>query len=102
VETAKEYLNAAQESTKPHIEATKEYLTAAQETVQPHIESAKGVAQGYLGTAGTQGVEVQGKSPVPSKDIPATSAPLESGPHSVDTPYPSTTAATNIGQNRKA
>jgi len=93
VETTKEYLNAAQETMKPHIETTKEYLTAAQRTVQPHVDSAKGAAQGYLGTAG-----VPGNSPVPSKDIPATSAPLESGPHSVNTPYPSTMAATNIGQ----
>ncbi|KAF8898996.1 hypothetical protein BD779DRAFT_1486553 [Infundibulicybe gibba] len=84
---------------------TKEYLSTAQQIAQPHIENAKGVAQGYLGTAGTQGMNGTGTTPASSTGIPATSAPLESGPHSVNTPYPpttTTTTGTKIAQNEGA
>lgn len=83
------------------LETTKEYLATAQETAKPHIENAKGVAQGFLGTAGMQVSDTLGKPSVPSKDIPATSAPLESGSHSINTPYPSNPpSGKGIGQNK--
>jgi hypothetical protein len=80
------------------LETTKEYLAAAQETAQPHIENVKGVAQGFLGTTGTQGMNMHGNPPVPRKDIPATSAPLESGARSFNTP--SSTVGTNVRRDK--
>lgn len=84
------------------LETTKEYLSVAQEAVKPHIENAKSAAQGYLGTAATEGIDTHGNPPVPQKDIPATSAPLESAAHSFRTPYPSTTttSGTNVEQEK--
>ncbi|KAG5634180.1 hypothetical protein DXG03_006069, partial [Asterophora parasitica] len=92
VDTSKQYLASAHETAKPHI-------AAAHEAVKPHIEHLKGNAQGVFGTAGTQGAPIQ--PPASSTGIPATSAPLESGPHTTDTPYPSKTETkgTQIGQN---
>jgi len=67
------------------------------ETAQPHIEKAVGVVQGYMGTAGTQGAQLaeHGKTATPasSASVPAaTTAPLESGKHTVDSPYATSTA----------
>jgi hypothetical protein len=67
--------------------ATSAY-TAAKEAVQPHIEKVQGVAQDYLGMAGTQGAHVAKPTPASSMGISATSAPLESDPHTVDTSCP--------------
>ena len=53
------------------LETTREYLAAAQETAQPHIKNTKSVEQSFLGTAGTQGPDADGKS--------ESSAPLENG-----------------------
>ncbi|RDB28669.1 hypothetical protein Hypma_015787 [Hypsizygus marmoreus] len=77
------------------VETAKQYLASAQEVAHPHIEHAKDTAQGYLGIAETQPTS---QTPASSTGIPATSAVLESGPHTVDTPYPSTTttAGTNV------
>ncbi|KIM47764.1 hypothetical protein M413DRAFT_439434 [Hebeloma cylindrosporum] len=69
--------------------ATSAY-TAAKEAVQPHIEKIQGATQEYLGAAGgTEASAAAEPMPASSTGIPATSAPLESGPHTVDTPYPS-------------
>ena len=58
------------------VETTKEYLAAAQKIVEPHVEHAKGVAQGYLGTAGTQGDQTGSATPAASSNgRPAKSAP---------------------------
>lgn len=67
--------------------ATNAY-TAAKEAVQPHIEKIQGVTQEYLGTEGTTS-SAANPMPASSTGIPATSAPLESGPHTISTPYPS-------------
>ena len=72
--------------------ATNTY-TAAKEAVQPHIEKIQGVTQEYLGATGTEGTQVKSTAaepmPASSTGIPAASAPLESGPHTTSTPYPS-------------
>ncbi|THV07551.1 hypothetical protein K435DRAFT_788459 [Dendrothele bispora CBS 962.96] len=82
------------------LETTKGYLATAQQTVQPHIEKGVNVASNYIGSLQQQANPNTGTGAKDS-DIPATSAPLESGPHTVGTPYPSTTttAGTNVGQN---
>jgi hypothetical protein len=61
--------------------------TAAKEVVQPHIEKIQGVTQEYLGSEGTASSAAK-PMPASSTGIPATSAPLESGPHTISTPYP--------------
>ncbi|KDR85447.1 hypothetical protein GALMADRAFT_234326 [Galerina marginata CBS 339.88] len=69
-----------------------EAYTVAKETAQPHIEKAISAAQGYY--AGTQGLQEHGEAksivtPASSTGIPAaTTAPLESGPYTTTTPYP--------------
>lgn len=80
--TAGGVYNAVSGAAQPHIEHAKE-------AAQPHIEHAKGAAQGLMGTAGTQGGILK---PASEQHVPASSAPLESGPHTIDTPYPSKTA----------
>ena len=80
--TAGGVYNAVSEAAHPHIEHAKE-------AAQPHIEHAKGTAQGFMGTAGTQGGNLK---PASEQHVPASSAPLESGPHTVDTPYPTQSA----------
>ena len=53
--------NGLQSGAASALETTKEYLAAAQDTAKPHIENAKGVVQNFLGTAGTQGMDAHGK-----------------------------------------
>ncbi|KAF5384829.1 hypothetical protein D9615_001306 [Tricholomella constricta] len=71
------------------VDTTKEYVASAQEAVKPHIEHVKGAVQGGPAT------------PASSTGIPATSAPLESGPHTIGTPYPATTTTqeTKVAEN---
>lgn len=83
--TGKEYLDSAQTAAQPHIER-------AVEAAQPHINRVSEAASNYMNNVGG---ETDTSSSVPPK-IPATSAPLESGPHTVETPYPSTT--TKVGE----
>jgi len=75
------------------------YLASAKEVAQPHIDRAVAAAQNMLGSAGTQGAQLKDMPASPAapaaEGIPTTSAPLESGPHKVDTPYPTTT--TKVG-----
>ncbi|KAF9460094.1 hypothetical protein BDZ94DRAFT_1266655 [Collybia nuda] len=90
-------VSSLQSGANSAIGTTKEYLASAQEMAKPHVENAKGIAQGYLGTAGTQPIK---NPPASSTGIPATSAPLESGPHTVNTPYSSTnTTNAKVGEN---
>ncbi|KAF8167657.1 hypothetical protein B0H34DRAFT_646298 [Crassisporium funariophilum] len=95
------YLASAQNT------ASNAYTTVA-ETAKPAIEKAKEVVQSYVasGTAGTQGAQLTGghgaAPPASSTGIPAaTTAPLESGPHTINTPYPAVTGkmGTNVGAN---
>lgn len=60
-------------------------LSSASQAAQPHIETAVASAQNALGMTSVP------KEPSNKDQIPATSAPLESGPHTITTPYPSTT-----------
>ncbi|KAF9015622.1 hypothetical protein BDQ17DRAFT_1341382, partial [Cyathus striatus] len=103
ISTAQNYLPAAvggkpaENSSDPQsgssiLSSTAAYLSSASQTVK----------ENSLGTAGTQGLPT--KAPASSTGIPATSAPLESGPHTTTTPYPSTTTKTsiNIAQNEGA
>ncbi|KAF9074794.1 hypothetical protein BDP27DRAFT_1315978 [Rhodocollybia butyracea] len=69
------------------LQTGKEYIASAQTAAQPHID--RGL---YMGNISGQ---TDPESMVPKK-IPSTSAPLESGPHTVGTPYPSTT--TKVGE----
>ncbi|KAF9535649.1 hypothetical protein CPB83DRAFT_25133 [Crepidotus variabilis] len=99
VETAKNAaynaLGTASEAAAPHVETAKNAaynaMGTASNAAQPHIENAKATAQNTLGTASVPSApsKVEEKAP-----IPATSAPLESGPHTVTTPYPATTTKT--------
>ena len=80
-ETAKSYLASAQVASQPHVDQAKVTLAHS-------IESAKDYLGGEHKPAGSSG-------------IPPPTAPLESGPHTTNTPYPSTTKNTLIGENEK-
>ncbi|KAI0375172.1 hypothetical protein BV20DRAFT_1048351 [Pilatotrama ljubarskyi] len=86
VETGKQYLASAQEAAKPYVESAtataKPYVESAAAAAQPHIEKAKSVV-----TGATTGTSTTGQPAQP----PASTAPLESGPHVVGNPYPATT-----------
>ncbi|KAL0951525.1 hypothetical protein HGRIS_008209 [Hohenbuehelia grisea] len=79
------------------LETAKGYVAAAHETglsaAQPHLEKAKETVQANLPI----GTQPQVAPPASSTGIPATTAPLESGPHTVGTPYPATTTTTGSG-----
>ncbi|KAL7285444.1 hypothetical protein ACG7TL_000541 [Trametes sanguinea] len=87
VETGKQYLASAQEAAKPYVESAaataKPYVESAAAAAQPHIEKAKNVVTGVASSATAS----TGRPSEP----PATTAPLESGPHVVGNPYPATT-----------
>ncbi|KAJ3750726.1 hypothetical protein DFH05DRAFT_1410441 [Lentinula detonsa] len=83
--TGKEYLASAQNTAQPHIDR-------ALEVAQPHINKVSEAASNYINNVDG---ETDTSTSVPPR-IPATSAPLESGPHVVSTPYPSTT--TKVGE----
>ncbi|KAL1708308.1 hypothetical protein EV121DRAFT_277279 [Schizophyllum commune] len=65
-------------------------LSAAQQQVQPGIEKAREFAsQGFASQASAAAdATTDPTPPASSTGIPATSAPLQSGAHVVDTPYP--------------
>ncbi|KAI0640645.1 hypothetical protein C8Q79DRAFT_1004230 [Trametes meyenii] len=87
VETGKQYLASAQEVAKPYVEsataAATPYIQSAAEAAQPHIAKAKGVVTGKTGSCSSD----YNKPP----EVPASTAPLESGPHVVGSPYPAST-----------
>jgi len=72
---------------------------------QPHIEHVKSAAQGYVAGAQGEGVHTSSASGTESPIKPAgqnkvtavSSAPLESGPHTVDAPYPATSSSVKAG-----
>ena len=76
-----------QSTAQTALQTGKEYLASAQTAAQPHIENAKAYVAGS-----TQGSQ-------PDK-VPASTAPLESGPHVVSNPYPATSGAqtTKVGE----
>jgi hypothetical protein len=90
LETAKEYLASAQAAIQPHLEA-------AASAAQPHIQRAADTAQNYLPASAKPHIEKYlpttsqtNGTPASSTGIPATSAPLETGQHTVNTTYPPT------------
>ncbi|RDX51046.1 hypothetical protein OH76DRAFT_1401813 [Lentinus brumalis] len=88
IATGKEYLASAQATAKPYVES-------AAAAAQPHLEKAKGAVLGSTPST-TSGSSVSGK---PS-EVPASSAPLESGPNVVGNPYPATVSGqtTKVGE----
>ena len=65
-----------------------QYAKAVQDALQSQTERLKRSAQDLVGTGGVQTAE-QGRA---LADVPAISAPLESGPHhSLETTYPEST-----------
>ena len=116
VETGKSYAASAQAAVQPHIDAAVEtvqpHVERVQAVVQPKVEAAAAAAQPHIdrvaaaaqphidkATGYAQGALAPSKdtAPASSTGIPATSAPLESGPHTVGTTYPSTTTTTGAG-----
>ncbi|KZT30837.1 hypothetical protein NEOLEDRAFT_1126473 [Neolentinus lepideus HHB14362 ss-1] len=78
--TGKQYFQTVSATAQPHVDAAKA-------AAQPHIDKALETASGYVGAAQSK----VGSATSTDTGIPSTSAPLESGPHTVGTPYPSTT-----------
>lgn len=80
--TAENVYHAVSEAVQPHLEH-------AREVAQPRVEQAKDTAQKYLNAAGVPGVgPTSNLKPASEHIIPTSTAPLESGPHTVETPYP--------------
>lgn len=73
-----------QSTAQSALQTGKEYLASAQTAAQPHIEQAKTYVTGSV-QAGADGTAV-GKP----DNVPASTAPLESGPHIIGSPYPAT------------
>ncbi|RPD55900.1 hypothetical protein L227DRAFT_566416 [Lentinus tigrinus ALCF2SS1-6] len=100
IATGKEYLTSAQATAKPYVEsaaaAAKPYVDSAAAAAQPHFEKAKGAVLGSSSSTANSGSSVSGK---PS-EVPASTAPLESGPNVVGNPYPATvnSQATKVGE----
>ncbi|KAF5368451.1 hypothetical protein D9758_002276 [Tetrapyrgos nigripes] len=79
-------------------ETAKGYAATAQQTVQPHLERTFGAAKQYVDNLTEQGNPNSGTPGTTKPAVPATTAPLESGPHTVGGPYSSTTGS-NVGAN---
>jgi len=79
-QTMQPHINAAASAAQPHVEAAYNSVRA---TVEPHLTKARTAMSG---------------------GVPPTSAPLETGPHTVDTPYPPVDHpelhARKVGQNQ--
>ncbi|KAG7099584.1 hypothetical protein E1B28_001414 [Marasmius oreades] len=69
------------------VQTGREYVAAA----KPHIDKATTAAQNYLHSIQDQGSATTG---APPGQVPATTAPLESGPHTVGSPYGATKDST--------
>jgi len=93
-DAAHTHIEAAKYAAKPHFENAKQTAQAAANAALPYIEVAKAKVQGSMGVGANagEGPGLTGQKIVESKgDIPSTSAPLESGPNTVKSPYPTTT-----------
>jgi hypothetical protein len=88
------HIEAAKAAAKPHFDNAKVSAQAAVDAALPYIEGAKANVQGSMGVGANavEGPGLTGQKIIESKsDIPSTSAPLESGPNTVKSPYPTTT-----------
>ncbi|KAI0735004.1 hypothetical protein C8Q76DRAFT_791588 [Earliella scabrosa] len=74
-----------------------QYLASAQAAAKPYIESATAAAQPRHEKAMAA---VSGSSTTGQPEVPATTAPLQSGPNVVGNPYPATTNSqtTKVGE----
>jgi hypothetical protein len=94
VETAKSALNAASNAAAPHVETVRQaaqpHYENAIAAVQPHYETAKATVQPHVeklaGVVGGTTTNATSDVTKPS-DVPATTAPLESGNGHVGGPY---------------
>ena len=84
VETAKSVLSSAQQTIQPHLETAKQ-------TVQPYVESAINAAQPHVEklTGSSAGSGTAAPSDKPG-EVPATTAPLQSGGGVMGGPYSET------------
>ncbi|KAI0782363.1 hypothetical protein BC629DRAFT_1519013 [Irpex lacteus] len=85
VETAKSAINAASSAAAPHVEAAKQaaqpHYETAKATIQPHVEKLTNAASAAVGGATTTTTTKPG-------EVPATTAPIESGNGHVGGVYP--------------
>ncbi|KAH9836927.1 uncharacterized protein C8Q71DRAFT_577911 [Rhodofomes roseus] len=90
--TTQNLSSTVQSTAQTALQTGKEYLASAQTAAQPHIEKAKTYVAGSTGTSGPATGKPDG--------VPASTAPLESGPHVVGNPYPATSGAqtTKVGE----
>ncbi|EPT01523.1 hypothetical protein FOMPIDRAFT_90189 [Fomitopsis schrenkii] len=93
--TTRNLASTVQSTAQSALQTGKEYLVSAQTAAQPHIEQAKTYVAGSLHTPGADGTAAGQPA-----SVPASTAPLESGPHIVGTPYPATTGTqtTKVGE----
>lgn len=94
LETSKGYLASARDAAQPTaaaaLETSKEYLASARDAAQPHINRVVDASQPHINRVseaasnyvGNINGETDTSNTVP-KEVPATTAPLESGPHTV-------------------
>lgn len=96
IETAKSAFNAASNAAAPHVETVRQAAAPHVETViqaaQPHYETAKATVQPHVDrlTNAVSGVTTgtnDGTATTKPSEVPATTAPLESGGGHVGGPY---------------
>ncbi|KAI0347773.1 hypothetical protein BDW22DRAFT_1479693 [Trametopsis cervina] len=80
VETAKSAYTTASQAAAPHVETAKQ-------TLQPHYETAKAAVQPHVDRLTEAVGNTVGTTPSKPADVPATTAPLESGNGHVGGPY---------------
>ena len=92
--TTQNLASTVQSTAQTALQTGKEYLASAQTAAQPHIEKAKT----YV--AGSTQSGADGTATGQPDSVPASTAPLESGPHVVGSPYPATGGAqtTKVGE----
>ncbi|KAI0319780.1 hypothetical protein OF83DRAFT_1108527 [Amylostereum chailletii] len=98
-ETTKQYAAEAQRVAQPHLEAAAKALqsgaNSAATTAQPHIEAAAKALQSGANSAATSAQGYLSKTSIPGSaapvpgGAPSTTAPVEGGPYTSSTLYPS-------------
>ena len=92
VEAARPHIERAKAAAQPHLESAKQSAQAAVDAVQPYVGEAKAAVQSTVGVGANA---VEGPALVGQKINESEGgmrAPLESGPHSMESPYPKTTS----------
>ncbi|KZT75014.1 hypothetical protein DAEQUDRAFT_807286 [Daedalea quercina L-15889] len=90
--TTQNLSSTVQSTAQSALQTGKEYLASAQTAAQPHIEKAKTYVTGAADSSGAATAQPD--------SVPASTAPLESGPHVVGNPYPATNGiqSTKVGE----